>query len=143
MACAMTSARALTAASFSILMSSFIGSPLGVARRDDAAGVDRQPRRPVRRSLHLAQHRIERLVPSLLVALGDQFVVDRSNQFEAAQSDHRLAHHVARHGLRDRKSTRLNSSHLGISYAVFCLKKKKKQIKRQNPTHKLITQTLS
>src|SRR5437899_8195768 len=25
---------------------------------------------------------------------------------------------------RDRKSTRLNSSHLGISYAVFCLKKK-------------------
>src|SRR5438045_7014336 len=29
--------------------------------------------------------------------------------------------------LADRKSTRLNSSHLGISYAVFCLKKKKKQ----------------
>src|ERR1035441_10440867 len=28
-------------------------------------------------------------------------------------------------GLIDRKSTRLNSSHLGISYAVFCLKKKK------------------
>src|SRR5438045_9576451 len=27
--------------------------------------------------------------------------------------------------LIDRKSTRLNSSHLGISYAVFCLKKKK------------------
>src|SRR5256885_8145389 len=27
----------------------------------------------------------------------------------------------------DRKSTRLNSSHLEISYAVFCLKKKKKQ----------------
>src|ERR1039458_2263644 len=26
-------------------------------------------------------------------------------------------------GLQDRKSTRLNSSHLGISYAVFCLKK--------------------
>src|SRR5256885_6920989 len=28
----------------------------------------------------------------------------------------------------DRKSTRLNSSHLVISYAVFCLKKKKKKI---------------
>src|SRR5437899_9706636 len=27
--------------------------------------------------------------------------------------------------IQDRKSTRLNSSHLGISYAVFCLKKKK------------------
>src|SRR5437868_10219967 len=31
-------------------------------------------------------------------------------------------HHVAD---RDRKSTRLNSSHVSISYAVFCLKKKK------------------
>src|SRR5690606_40589494 len=30
--------------------------------------------------------------------------------------------------LGDRKSTRLNSSHVKISYAVFCLKKKKKQI---------------
>src|SRR5689334_24168085 len=29
--------------------------------------------------------------------------------------------------LQDRKSTRLNSSHSSISYAVFCLKKKKKQ----------------
>src|SRR5258707_5609542 len=33
--------------------------------------------------------------------------------------------------LRDRKSTRLNSSHANISYAVFCLKKKKKM----NSTH--------
>src|SRR5262245_64605650 len=30
-------------------------------------------------------------------------------------------------GREDRKSTRLNSSHLGISYAVFCLKKKTKR----------------
>src|SRR3712207_8140774 len=30
-----------------------------------------------------------------------------------------------RYRLRDRKSTRLNSSHANISYAVFCLKKKK------------------
>src|SRR2546430_3586682 len=30
-------------------------------------------------------------------------------------------------GLQDRKSTRLNSSHSQISYAVFCLKKKKKK----------------
>src|SRR5699024_12138131 len=29
------------------------------------------------------------------------------------------------HGRQDRKSTRLNSSHVSISYAVFCLKKKK------------------
>src|SRR6266480_2389064 len=33
----------------------------------------------------------------------------------------------AHRGARDRKSTRLNSSHMSISYAVFCLKKKKKQ----------------
>src|SRR2546427_6620704 len=32
---------------------------------------------------------------------------------------------------RDRKSTRLNSSHSQISYAVFCLKKKKKLLERQ------------
>src|SRR5205814_5917745 len=36
---------------------------------------------------------------------------------------------AARAGNPDRKSTRLNSSHLGISYAVFCLKKKKKKNK--------------
>src|SRR6266496_6309860 len=35
---------------------------------------------------------------------------------------------------RDRKSTRLNSSHVEISYAVFCLKKKKKQ--KQLQCHK-------
>src|SRR5258708_31921167 len=33
---------------------------------------------------------------------------------------------------RDRKSTRLNSSHQIISYAVFCLKKKKKQVSSSN-----------
>src|SRR5215475_2069655 len=36
--------------------------------------------------------------------------------------------------VEDRKSTRLNSSHVKISYAVFCLKKKKK--KKKNKTHK-------
>src|SRR5256885_4096757 len=33
----------------------------------------------------------------------------------------------------DRKSTRLNSSHLVISYAVFCLKKKKKMVTYESP----------
>src|SRR5947199_3984823 len=33
---------------------------------------------------------------------------------------------------RDRKSTRLNSSHLGISYAVFCLKKKRHRVTGQS-----------
>src|SRR2546426_1487153 len=38
--------------------------------------------------------------------------------------------------IRDRKSTRLNSSHLVISYAVFCLKKKKKINKISNDDNK-------
>src|SRR5256885_5201030 len=38
-----------------------------------------------------------------------------------------------RHDGQDRKSTRLNSSHLVISYAVFCLKKKKLTIRRPSP----------
>src|SRR5262245_64048598 len=42
-------------------------------------------------------------------------------------------------GLRliDRKSTRLNSSHLGISYAVFCLKKKTKIQNKQKRVSKI------
>src|SRR5690242_21463704 len=36
--------------------------------------------------------------------------------------------------LEDRKSTRLNSSHMSISYAVFCLKKKTKRITRISGT---------
>src|SRR2546426_5067282 len=37
-------------------------------------------------------------------------------------------HHLPPRQELDRKSTRLNSSHLVISYAVFCLKKKKKRV---------------
>src|SRR5438445_7922964 len=39
----------------------------------------------------------------------------------------------------DRKSTRLNSSHANISYAVFCLKKKKKIINKINTTIRVHT----
>src|SRR6202521_6288290 len=42
-------------------------------------------------------------------------------------------HHRSRTGPEDRKSTRLNSSHLRISYAVFCLKKKKKHTSTERP----------
>src|SRR5437764_10318752 len=41
--------------------------------------------------------------------------------------------HARERGLRDRKSTRLNSSHRCISYAVFCLKKK-----RESHSHPLL-----
>src|SRR3989454_854274 len=40
----------------------------------------------------------------------------------------------------DRKSTRLNSSHLVISYAVFCLKKKKKDSYHTRPSSSVIYQ---
>src|SRR5437899_5478853 len=46
-------------------------------------------------------------------------------------------------GRVDRKSTRLNSSHLGISYAVFCLKKKKKNIIKNSRNHTLDYKTES
>src|SRR5437773_7417761 len=46
-------------------------------------------------------------------------------------------HHGHPDGL-DRKSTRLNSSHITISYAVFCLKKKKKK-KNTNKKHNTST----
>src|SRR2546430_9240928 len=39
---------------------------------------------------------------------------------------------LTRHATQDRKSTRLNSSHSQISYAVFCLKKKKKKKQSHN-----------
>src|SRR5438045_8159542 len=51
-------------------------------------------------------------------------VADRQSVRPARPLTHSLD--PARRG-RDRKSTRLNSSHLGISYAVFCLKKKNKR----------------
>src|SRR2546426_5592188 len=49
----------------------------------------------------------------------------RPTSFTAFQSGSQQGCHM---GSIDRKSTRLNSSHLVISYAVFCLKKKKKNL---------------
>src|SRR5207249_9223598 len=51
---------------------------------------------------------------------------DRGSVAEAA-ARHRIASVGGGVLSRDRKSTRLNSSHVSISYAVFCLKKKKKK----------------
>src|SRR5262245_63049529 len=45
----------------------------------------------------------------------------------------RISTYLMKSGI-DRKSTRLNSSHLGISYAVFCLKKKK-LLRQKAPDH--------
>src|SRR5438132_1908377 len=69
---------------------------------------DRLPRR-------LADWRTEAIVGLLLLAGGNTFVV-WAEQFTPSGTANVLP---------DRKSTRLNSSHTVISYAVFCLKKKK------------------
>src|SRR6267142_3674916 len=56
--------------------------------------------------------------------------------------DQRAGHRDARRGraLQDRKSTRLNSSHMSISYAVFCLKKKTKDMNTVSVANKIPTQ---
>src|SRR5690242_21207129 len=71
------------------------------------------------------------LAAELLDALGDAVSVlafgigvlfeFAGNRFAVHAGGHKVVVHVA----EDRKSTRLNSSHMSISYAVFCLKKKK------------------
>src|SRR5690606_40993187 len=50
--------------------------------------------------------------------------LDLNNRMEIMD----LLHKMAKETNKDRKSTRLNSSHVKISYAVFCLKKKKTKI---------------
>src|SRR2546430_7069343 len=58
----------------------------------------------------------------------ERFLGARSAQYECVDP---LGHFsYGDHGHEDRKSTRLNSSHSQISYAVFCLKKKKKTSQR-------------
>src|SRR2546430_8691761 len=52
-----------------------------------------------------------------------------SDALHVVEGDERARGRWLRRGRRDRKSTRLNSSHSQISYAVFCLKKKKKTYK--------------
>src|SRR2546426_3938732 len=70
----------------------------------------------------------DRWVRKLLVRVrkgGDGGIVHRGR---GRRSNRRLPESLR----TDRKSTRLNSSHLVISYAVFCLKKKKKTIREKS-----------
>src|SRR2546426_2284439 len=62
---------------------------------------------------------------------GDQEEAREASQRDRAEElGQRISRQRCQHAHRrvDRKSTRLNSSHLVISYAVFCLKKKKKKL---------------
>src|SRR2546422_1486649 len=62
-------------------------------------------------------------------------VIDAEEKVVAVRTEQKLGEEPL-----DRKSTRLNSSHGYISYAVFCLKKKKNEVQRTttNPTPKQI-----
>src|SRR2546430_9210640 len=90
-------------------------------------------RRPPRSTLfpYTTLFRSDHLGPGvrLRTALLTGRPVDRLLQRPRRQHEP-VAHERRRQGGADRKSTRLNSSHSQISYAVFCLKKKK-QTKRQ------------
>src|SRR3712207_8248071 len=67
----------------------------------------------------LVRHRAANALEVVLQSVGERA------QRRVELLEDRLGHqHVLGHG--DRKSTRLNSSHANISYAVFCLKKNKK-----------------
>src|SRR5690606_41300976 len=89
---------------------------------------------PTRRSSDLIA---ASLAVALFVAVTVSGLALQSARDEARQERDRLsqvlldeAANTTEAELEDRKSTRLNSSHVKISYAVFCLKKKKKEHSR-------------
>src|SRR5690349_22180916 len=75
----------------------------------------------------VAEQRVEQLggLAEALVDLADAHEDPAGEQRGVDDRDDVLADHDGA-SAEDRKSTRLNSSHVEISYAVFCLKKKKK-----------------
>src|SRR5690606_39556838 len=83
---------------------------------------------PISMDTHLPDRRaIEVELADALIRIGDlagmldldlASAVIEKMEYNAIRADHKLSVR------RDRKSTRLNSSHVKISYAVFCLKKK-------------------
>src|SRR2546426_7754090 len=77
-----------------------------------------------------AEHRLQSVPDLVEGAVGPSAIEHRRDHIAVVQGGLAQGFEPLRHqrgvALRDRKSTRLNSSHLVISYAVFCLKKKKK-----------------
>src|SRR2546426_2962287 len=86
-----------------------------------------------RRAQHQSRDHAQIHLLARIIELGLQdlriieLFLERLNRGRPRLSAEKDLHRAVERGFRiDRKSTRLNSSHLVISYAVFCLKKKKK-----------------
>src|SRR5690625_6290593 len=110
-----------------------VGPAVGRVRVEgvDLSGLEEQPRTAVRREQVGIVFQQPNLLPALSVI--DQLMVTahlsglrgrrlRAQRDSALELLERVG--MAEYANRDRKSTRLNSSHVAISYAVFCLKKK-------------------
>src|SRR5207244_11406893 len=67
---------------------------------------------------------------ALPISAGRRHTADAGGSARADPRAYRLSPRAERSGAGDRKSTRLNSSHQIISYAVFCLKKKNRESTR-------------
>src|SRR5260221_8621783 len=87
-------------------------------------------RRPPRSTLFPYTTLFRSVCPTEIAAFGalTREFAERNAQLLGASVDSENVHLAWRQAREDRKSTRLNSSHTVISYAVFCLKKKKKNI---------------
>src|SRR5438128_3244400 len=76
---------------------------------------------------------IDEVVPGVALLHQQPEAIARAGvggEVEVRGEDLHQVHHKLRGLAEDRKSTRLNSSHGSISYAVFCLKKKKKKYQK-------------
>src|SRR5438045_4670848 len=93
----------------------------------------RDPRWPNRDRFILSAGHGSMFVYAMLHLAGYDVTMDDLKAFRQYKS--KTPGHPEFHDTPDRKSTRLNSSHLGISYAVFCLKKKKKNKNADQTTH--------
>src|SRR5690625_380496 len=69
---------------------------------------------------------VEEYINSVVATIGEKITLRRFALLSKTDND------VFGSYLQDRKSTRLNSSHVAISYAVFCLKKKKSNTKHKS-----------
>src|SRR2546430_6926074 len=74
-------------------------------------------------------------ISKLLGCVHDELSVEAEDFFRIAQLEEDRPAVDVLDRMQDRKSTRLNSSHSQISYAVFCLKKKNNSTQKLPPVH--------